>query len=424
MEIAGLYELLLDASIAGVPYYVVDTGTEAGRRMVRFLFPGQDQAAWQDLGAIEGAISISGVLVGDDYAEQAANLRTALLRPGPWTLIDPWLGTLMVMPAPRQLPDIRFRHDELRVARFRLMVMPWRTPAPALPDTLAALEGALDDVRTGAGALLDAVLAPAALSLAAIGYVERFGNAMAAQWTLLAGDAGGAVAAAAVAPVAALGTINTVSPLDDYADGVTALLSAVGTAIAAASTPVAPAAVAPGGNTALPVPVDGRIAANLLLSAAAFASGYAADPAPGPALSAVQQSLALCDAVGAASDIAFASQQEARTWLGTLDAALATAAAQAAVLAATQATAGGALWRALTAARAALAADMSAIIGRLPAVATFTLARVAPLWLIAQHLAGDDPSQVVPTYLDLASRNAIANPGAVPPGILEVLRAA
>jgi hypothetical protein len=71
--------------------------------------------------------------------------------------------------------------------------------------------------------------------------------------------------------------------------------------------------------------------------------------------------------------------------------------------------------------QAALAADMTATIGRLPAVQTLTLAAPASLWLIAQYLVGDTPGLVLPTYLDLRARNDIINPAVPPPGPLEVL---
>lgn len=192
-------------------------------------------------------------------------------------------------------------------------------------------------------------------------------------------------------------------------------------AIAGTSTPEIPAAVAPGGSTATPAAVDGRITANLILGAAATMTAASTTPAAQQAVTLAAQALALADAVSAASDIAFESQQEAATWQQNLTTALSGAAMQAALLAATQATAAGTLWRSLVAAQSALAADMTATIGRLPAVVTFTPPGPAPVWLIAQYLAGDTPANVVPVYLDLVARNGIVNPAVPVPGPLEVL---
>ena len=51
----------------------------------------------------------------------------------------------------------------------------------------------------------------------------------------------------------------------------------------------------------------------------------------------------------------------------------------------------------------------------------FTPPVTAPVWLIAQYLAGDTPARVLPVYLDLVKRNGIINPGAPQSGPLEVL---
>lgn len=75
------------------------------------------------------------------------------------------------------------------------------------------------------------------------------------------------------------------------------------------------------------------------------------------------------------------------------------------------ATAASGLWRALTAARAAWIADMTAAIGRLRAVVVLTPPGPTPVWLLAHYLAGDTPDRVVATYVDLVVRNGIRHPG-------------
>ena len=65
---------------------------------------------------------------------------------------------------------------------------------------------------------------------------------------------------------------------------------------------------------------------------------------------------------------------------------------------------------------------MAAVIGRLPAVVAFTSPAPVPVWLIAQHLSGDTPGDLVATYLDIVGRNNIAHPALAPAGALEVLQ--
>ncbi len=72
--------------------------------------------------------------------------------------------------------------------------------------------------------------------------------------------------------------------------------------------------------------------------------------------------------------------------------------------------------------RAAWVADMNERIGRLPSVALLTPPGPTTAWHIAQHLVGDDPSQIVATVQDLVRRNGLRHPALIPAGtVLEVL---
>ena len=64
---------------------------------------------------------------------------------------------------------------------------------------------------------------------------------------------------------------------------------------------------------------------------------------------------------------------------------------------------------------------MNAAIGSLPAVTAFTPPPGVPVWVLAQYLAGDDPSRVIAAYRDLIARNDIYHPAVPPPGPFEVL---
>ena len=169
--------------------------------------------------------------------------------------------------------------------------------------------------------MLAQVLAPVVMTLAAIGAVERFCQSAATTWLSLTSGIGAnplagfgglgvttptvyadTITPAAAAPIAALSTVPALPTDATFAPAVCGLLSSVSGAAAATSNPVVPAAVAPGGSTAAPVAVDGphhrqRDPARGRRDGPLFAT----TPAPGPALAVVAQSLALADAVTAAS---------------------------------------------------------------------------------------------------------------------------
>jgi len=420
--IGDFSEFLFEASIAGVPFWMIDSSDEGGRRVLRFLFPGQDIAQFQDLGEIDGAITINGLLIGDDYTAQADAMRAAYRTPGPWTLQHPWMGELQVMQAEQQ-PRFSNTQEQYRVTRFSATFYPYTAPVPPVPDTLQALLDALDDIQTAAADVAAVVLAAAQLTVAVIAAVQSLASTVLGVWNTVLGAADAVITAAVAAPLALLAAIDDLAPNASYPANVAVAFGGVSAAIAGTSTPLIPAAVAPGGSLTPPAPQDGRTTANLILAALPSLVAPAQAPAAAQAMAAAAQAMAVAGAVQAASDITFTSQQEASTWQQTLYAAVGAAANTAALLVATPATAsaGSALWRALVNAQSALASDMNAEIGRLPPVITFTPPAPAPAWLYAQYLAGDNPSQVPAVYLDLVRRNGIVNPGAPPPGPLEVL---
>ncbi len=422
IDIVSLFsEQLLPSSYGGVSFWMVDSEDEGGRRVLRFLFPDQDQAEFQDLGQLDGEITVSGLLIGDDYVDQAEQLRDAFRTPGPQTLVHPWLGELQVMQAGEKLPKIEFKHEELRVARFKASFHRYDPAEPPAPDTLLDLLNALDRIRNAANTLLAAAFAVVSLTQSAIGLVESFAGAVGGIWSPLVDAADPQVTTAAAQPLAQLATVDTLKPDASYAGAVATSFSGVSAAIAQTSTPLIPAAVAPGGVTTPPIAVDARATATLVLSAVAQIAALPTPQLTAPALSIAVQAFALADAVTAASDIVFDSQQDATSWHQRLAAALDTTATSAAALASSQPIAAGALWRALIAAKGALAADMTAAIGRLPAVRVFTPPAPMPVWLLAQYLAGDRPGRLLAVYLDLVRRNGIVNPAAPQPGKLEVL---
>lgn len=111
---------LLPASFRGVPFFVLDASSEAGRRTAETLFPGRDDAHFDDLGKHQGIHQLTAIMVGDDYIARGKALMSACERPGAGTLIHPWLGRMRVILA--EPASVQFSSSELRVARVALAV--------------------------------------------------------------------------------------------------------------------------------------------------------------------------------------------------------------------------------------------------------------------------------------------------------------
>lgn len=427
-SIIGLSEAVaLEGSYRGIGFAYEPSDDEFGRRVQAFMFPGQDITVFQDLGQFDGDIVVHGIISGDDYAAQAVRLRAAFQTAGPATLVHPWLGTLLVVQAPGKQPKFTFKSEELRIARFTATFRRYLPAPKTAPDSLQALLFALQDMRTAAYGMLASVLAPIALTLSVVSQVENLvGEVATVLGGLIVSCVNPLVGLAGNLPIGLLSSIGS-APFDaTYPVTVGNLLAGPTAAIGGTSTPAIPSAVASGGSTVTPTPVDGRITAMLILSAVSqigipTLSGAPIQIPPGPALILSAQTFFLADAISAASAIAFSSQQEATTWRNTITAAIDAAVLAAAALVPATPAPGAALWRSLIATKAAWLSDMNAVIGRLPPVVTFTPPSSAPVWVYAQYLAGDDPSTIFATWRDLVQRNGIFHPAIPIPGPLEVL---
>ena len=422
IDIQDLYSTLLTATFGGVPFSVIDTTQEVGRRMVQFLYPGIDDASYQDLGADDGPITIRGLQVGDDYLAQMRTLRAVFRSAGPYTLVHPWLGSMQVVLVPGQRPKITLTASELRVARFELQVLPFAPSAQAGLDTLSQLETQLDALTADTQNWLVNVMSPAVNILGAFGYVQNWLTTVAGVFNTIVAStpSAGAIGAAAASAIAALGDITT-APSATWAMLTATEVMAVPAAIAAACTPGVPSAVAPGGSTTAPLAADPTDTVNTLLGAVPGIVAGTSGTSPGPALSAALQAVVVGAAVQAASNIIYTSQQDAQAEAAVLYAAIDAAAVAAATAAQMDPANAAPVWRDLVSLKGALAADFNTLIGRLPPVVTIIIPRVMPAWVIAHYISGDDPAQVIATYLDIIARNQIFHPALVQPGALEVL---
>ncbi|MCM0750476.1 hypothetical protein DEA98_00015 [Brucella pseudogrignonensis] len=61
---------LLPASYRGISFHVPDTSTQVGRRVAEHLFPGIDQAAYDDFGLATQTVRVEGLIVSDSYIAQ------------------------------------------------------------------------------------------------------------------------------------------------------------------------------------------------------------------------------------------------------------------------------------------------------------------------------------------------------------------
>jgi prophage DNA circulation protein len=431
VSILGLPGALADASWNGVPFYMPDSRHSVGRRVQRFFFPGSDDTDFQDLGAFDGPMKITGLIVGDLYVSYGRQIEDALRTPGPGTLVHPWLGDLqMVLTEPA---EITFSQKEQRVVRFSATFAPFVPPDQQDESTLDELLDAVAAVQTQVQSFLSAVLAPVSTLLWLAGSVESYANGLVGYWQAATGvlgsngAAGNPQLAAAVAPaIAGLSGVVDVPSGAAYGAGVGALIAAVPAAVVAASQTLLTPAVGPGDAAVVPTPIDGRVTMGILLAASTSAQAQFTTLGLTASLALAESALSAIAAAQAATTIAWNSAQEAQSNLALLLAAIDATATQAAiasvptvttVAAAVQA---GLLWCELQDARAALVADMTATIGRLPQVQTVVAASL-PAWLIANILAGDTPGLIQSTYADLITRNTLRNPALVPAGPLETL---
>lgn len=431
-DILSLDGALADASWNGVAFYMPDSRHQTGRRVQRFFFPGQDNTAYQDLGALDGPMRVQGLIVGDRYVHYGQQLEAALRTPGPGTLVHPWYGSLqMVLTEPA---TITYSQRELRVVKFEATFAPFYPRAAAATSTLDALLDDITSAQAGVQSFLAQALAPVGTAIWLAGQVESYFSTLQAYWQVATGSVPtyGApgnpqLAAACAVAVAGLANVSGIAPGASYPAGVGALLAAVPAAVVAASTPTQPSAVGPGDAAVVATPIDGRITMNALVAASTAAAAQFTAPAVTASLALAEAALTAIAAAQAATTIAWDSAQEAEGALGTLVAALDAVATQAALAAApttattSAAVAAGMLWGAIEDARRTLIADMNSVIGRLPQVQVVTTLAQISAWTLANILAGDTPSLIFPTYQDLVTRNGVRNPAIVAPGTLELL---
>nr|WP_298797533.1 DNA circularization N-terminal domain-containing protein [uncultured Acetobacter sp.] len=466
---------LAEASFRGVKFSMATSEDEVGRRVVQMFFPGRDDFAVQDLGKLEGPIHIHGLICGDDYVYRAAQMRAALLAKGPATLKHPWWGELKVRLV-GEPARIGFDENRQGIATLEMTVV--REPPPPSStaagtswlDSLTVLLNKADSMLDAATSVMQQVLAPVLLGVSLVKTVENSIAQIGAMFTGLMGDVSEPVSTACAAPLAVL-TVGVPQPASNtgttFADAITNALTGVPVAIAdvvlPASSPAvasaqpttgsassasifAPAAVTTsdylgvlassvsGGTVTLaPTPQAGTA----LLIAATYGClsvGTTLGSAPGGSaafsLALVAATGCVTQAISTASAISFASTDDAISTRDALVAAL--DAVSDTVVSAAAVTQGNGiapaaitdLFAALQSTRAAVFADISSRLGRLPSVVSVTLPVAMDAWTLAYALAGNTAANVVPMLDDIIARNRVLTPASLPAGTMEVLEPA
>ncbi|TWD54486.1 prophage DNA circulation protein [Agrobacterium vitis] len=399
---------LLPGMFRGIPISILDASSDHGRRVLEYLFPGVDPAAYDDFGLGPSGISIEALYIGDDYKVQARLLAAAFETPGPGLLIHPWLGPIsVIMEEPGQ---IRFSERELRVLRISARFK--RAPVVALgfgfssqlADSITGMVSAI----TGLVSIIASVVL-SSTRISASRRSVRVVNAVAASLTTPP-SARSALTSVRVA----LATSAPQSPLafDAWIASASAVISTV-----IELSPVGSAS----DKKEEPSPQA------LMTIGLSMASGLIAQVKSAP--SAIDRLLLVVAAARFVSDVAaqspyaeFTSRNEAMTFRASMTTALSNIIDLVEDNSPdTMQAASRKVIRAGRALSAALVTDLNEVIGTLPAVQAMTTTRSVDAWAIAQHLAGDTPSRLEAVYADIVARNGPVHPANLTSGRVEFL---
>lgn len=404
---------LLPASFRGISFFVPDASTEVGRRVAEHLFPGVDAAAYDDFGLAPELIDIEGMIVGDDYIQQAQALKSAFNTAGPGTLVHPWFGPMSVIM--EQSAEISFSAFELRVVRFSATFKRYQESYSSGFNPTASL------LISAALSLVSFALAfassPSKLTLSRlrVDATQRASKQVVSFWNGSTGQASAQIKAA-------LSSAPASSP-QAFASGfavVTDVIVGLVDDLSKASA-VAPAAEASTSFSGL----DARQAFDLLAAAGNGFHTLAKDTPSQP--DTVLLLGAACDALAKAAHLSAYINHGSRNdalalrdglvhrfdafidTLGTLyDGTFAAIASE--------------TGRAMQTVRLALIADINETIGRLPAAQTLVTERPTDAFQIANHLYGDNPAAIEDGYLTIITRNRPRHPAYLPAGRIEVIR--
>ncbi len=412
---------LLPASFRGVQFHMPDASTEAGRRVVVTLFPGIDAPAFDDLGQHAGPIWVTGILLGDDYVAQALALQAAFQAAGPGTLLHPWLGEMSVIVAdPAQ---IRFSTRALRLVSFDASFLRADIGSFPIISTLSSLLASIASLASLPATLVSLAVGTATM---AVSTWSSLVNTATAAGDLVSSAAGAApnaaqLSAAIEAPLAGLSTATTGAPGEGSATALASAFSTTCEAVASLARGASVAAIGSAASASVDAVADPRSGATLLLDLAAAIDAIETVTIASSAMRLACETAAVAAAARAATDIDYESRDDALVWRETMAGAIERLIGRASEIASVAPAAAATALTALDDVAGALGRDMNEIIGRLPAVERIAPAGTVSAWLIAQHLVGDDPADVVDMLDDIVIRNRLRHPALVSPEGVEVL---
>jgi hypothetical protein len=399
---------LLPGMFRGIPISILDASSDHGRRVLEYLFPGVDPAAYDDFGVGPSGISIEALYIGDDYKAQARLLAAAFETPGSGLLIHPWLGPIsVIMEEPAQ---IRFSERELRVLRISARFK----RAPSISLGLGSASQLISSITgmVSAVAGLVSIIASVVLSSTRISASRRSVRVVNAVASSLTTPPSARSALTTVRSALAASSPQSPNAFDSWIASASAVVSSV--------TELSP--VGSASDSA-----DSASSQALMTIGLAFASGLIAQVKSAPSnidrLLLVSAAARFVAEVAAQSPYAeFTSRNQAMTFRASMTTALSN---MIDVIEDnspdTMQAASRVVIRAARTLSAALVADLNEVIGTLPAVQAITTTRSVDAWAMAQHLAGDTPSKIETVYADIVARNGPVHPARLNSGRVEFL---
>lgn len=411
------------ASFRGVPFEALTAEDEVGHRHVRFEFPLRNTPEHEALGAHEGPIQLTALIVGDDATARLRSLQAALKQPGPGRLVHPWLGEMQAVVSGASPARSTLSQREGRVARIEITFERWFAPSSQPTDTIAAVLSSVDralvSVTSVAAPVLDLAGAGSAVVTAVEGWLGGISDVFGAELA----RRGSAYSGLAAVSLAALGLSAVVSPAP--ADRI----RAVGAAVVAGVTPAPVSAIGAGRRAvvaAAPPPAAPAVEALQAVVGALGAGASGLAPAQQPGTDRHRDAIVLLAVVTAAVGAAAASlriDHESREAALAVRDRLATALETAAdVAAGTDLDGVEQAWGALIDLRSSAITDLTERAGRLPRVRLWTPAGSPPALLVAQRWYGERPADLAAWVEDIVRRNRVRHPGALAAGTaLELL---
>lgn len=402
---------LLPCMYRGLELHVADTSTEAGRRVLEYLFPGVDAAAYDDFGVLPSVITIEALIVSDDYKARAVAFQAAFERPGPGLFIHPWLGPMQViMEEPAQ---ISFSVRELRVVRISATFK-------RMPSALSGIASFAGDLATAIGSassaasILATVVGTRVISGARAAAVTRSSRIVTSAAAAVTPSSGSARIIPQIIAALASGSPASPSAFMSWISSAGELIEAIHEDAAVAPAASAPVDVKPTPQSLMTVGIDlGTALANagmnapsdidrsLLLAASTRFVSSAASQSAYATYSSRREALAFRTRMTTALDILIEQLEAFGTTMFQAETTN--------------------LSRAARNLNVAIVMDINEVIGRLPDVLTFRPERNIDAWAIALHVAGDTPSRMESVYLDIVARNGPRHPAYIEPGAVELL---